>query len=629
MKILLVEDDHPTNLALTEILGSHRYTVNLATDGQTGLGLAQTFDYDLIVLDVMIPQLDGVSLCRQLRQEGHQNPILLLTAKDSSTDRILGLNAGADDYVVKPFDPEELMARIRALLRRGKSIAPALITWENVCFDPTTGEVTCDDQPVRLTPKEYCLLELLLLNPRRIFSRRAILDRLWDFANSPGEETVSTHIKCLRQKLKAAGAADLVETVHGLGYRLREPAPSRQPRAQADPPALDAASIDRSAQSPEVRQRVQDKTAKLLEKFRGRFVEQWAVIEQAALALNIDQLTIELQQQAKQEAHKLAGALGIFGLKEGSRLSRALEELLRSETVLQVTQSEEVVNLVGLLRQELDKTPESVAEPHASATYSPLILIIDDDLILAERVRVESIAWGLRVEVATDLQVARKAIDQSPPDVILLDLNFPSPSEHGLSFLQELMQRLPSIPVLAFTGQGGLNERLQVARLGGCVFLQKPLLTYEILKAVTNVLNQRQVTHTNRILVVDDDVTVLENLSDLLQPLGMEVVGLENPEQFWQVLTTAMPNLLILDLELPGFQGVELCQAVRSDPKWHNLPILFLSTHTDATQIDRAFAVGADDYISKTIESTELTTRILRRLRRVGFQTGYVKREAE
>lgn len=625
MKILLVEDDHPTSLALTEILGSHRYTVNLATDGQTALGLARSFDYDLIVLDVMIPRLDGISLCRKLRQTGYQHPILLLTAKDSSSDRILGLDAGADDYVVKPFDPEELLARIRALLRRGKSIATSVITWENVSFDTVTGEVSCNDQPLRLTPKEYCLLELLLLNPKRIFSRRAILDRLWDFANSPGEETVSTHIKGLRQKLKAAGAGDLVETVHGLGYRLREPSQPQNPQKQAKEPDPIGSGTDRLPAKMQDQQRTRGKIAKLLEQFRDRFVEQCAVLEQAAMALNANQLTIELQQQAKQEAHKLAGSLGIFGLQQGSQLARTLEQLLQAET-LRTTQAEEMLRLVNTLRQELDKTPEPASEPGANTVYAPLILMIDDDLTLAEQLRIEAVAWGLRVEVATDLQVAQRAIDQSPPDVILLDLSFPSPSQDGLVFLRTLMQRVPAIPVLAFTGRGSLTDRLQVVRLGGCVFLQKPLPTYEILKAVTTVLQQQQVTYTNRVMVVDDDVTVLESLASLLQPLGIEVAGLEHPEQFWDVLTTSMPNLLILDAELPGFQGVELCQAVRSDPRWHNLPIVFLSTHTEATQIDRAFAMGADDYLSKAIESTELTTRIVRRLRRAGFWEENVQR---
>ncbi|HEY9654150.1 MAG TPA: response regulator [Crinalium sp.] len=217
------------------------------------------------------------------------------------------------------------------------------------------------------------------------------------------------------------------------------------------------------------------------------------------------------------------------------------------------------------------------------------------------------------------MAVARKAIVQVPPDAILLDLNFPG-ADNGFTLLRELMQRSPPIPVLAFTGQGDLASRLTVVRLGGCVFLQKPLPTYEILKAVTNVLRQTQVQHHNRVLVVDDDGAIAANLAHLLQPFGVEVTGLSDPHQFWEMLTATMPNLLLLDLEMPGFDGVDLCQAVRSDPKWQQLTILFLSTHTEATIVDRAFTAGADDYLFKAMAATELATRIIHRLKRSGFQ---------
>ncbi|QYO64720.1 response regulator transcription factor [Leptolyngbya sp. 7M] len=230
MQILLVEDDPSTCSILTQSLTAHHYQVNTAADGQTGLEMAQQYEYDLILLDIELPRLDGMRLCQKLRSQGYVNPVLLLTARDSTSDRILGLDAGADDYVVKPFDLEELLARVRALLRRGKAIDNSVITWENLRFDAANSQVVAihasSEQLLHLTPKEYGLLELLLLHPKRVFSRSAILDRLWDLAEAPGEETVSTHIKCLRQKLKAAGVADLIETVHGMGYRLRPPSAS-------------------------------------------------------------------------------------------------------------------------------------------------------------------------------------------------------------------------------------------------------------------------------------------------------------------------------------------------------------------------------------------------------------------
>ncbi|WP_088889126.1 response regulator transcription factor [Leptolyngbya ohadii] len=222
MKILLVEDDPATTNALIEALTLHHYCVDSVGDGATALDLAEAFRYDLILLDIIIPQIDGLHVCQHLRSQGCQVPILLLTAKDSQSDRILGLDAGADDYLVKPFDFGELLARMRALLRRGSATLPPTLTWEKLQFNPGTCEFVYNGTLLHLTPKEYGLLELFRLNPSRIFSRSAIIDHLWPSDTCPGEEAVNTHMKTLRQKLKAAGAgADFIETVYGMGYRLK------------------------------------------------------------------------------------------------------------------------------------------------------------------------------------------------------------------------------------------------------------------------------------------------------------------------------------------------------------------------------------------------------------------------
>lgn len=609
MKILLVEDDSLTSSALAETLSNHHYTVNVAADGLEAQELALEYEYDLILLDIVIPKLDGISVCKQLRAKGYHNPILLLTAKDSSNDRVMGLDAGADDYVVKPFDSEELMARIRALLRRGKAVSSSVITWENVCFDSVNNEVKCGETLLHLTPKEYCLLELFLLNPKQIFSRRAILDRLWDFAEAPGEETVSTHVKCLRQKLKAAGARDMIETVHGLGYRLR--VPSYQPET--------ATSVDfqvpEAKTDAEYRQRVEAATSKVWEKFQGKMLAQIAILGEAASALTAGNLTAELQQQAQQEAHKLAGSLGIFGFMEGSRLAKELEELLQLDYLqLEAEQVKQISELAAAIYREVKPKSTSPA-PSTENSYSALILIVDDDLALAERVRIEAIAWGFRVEIATDLTVARKLISQKPPDIILLDLNFPGAREDGITLLEEINRRVPSIPAIALTGRESFSDRIAVARLGTRAFLHKPLPAHQILKVVSEVLAQHQKTSRNRIMIVDDDRVALAHLSNLLKSWGIEVTTLENPQNFWQIFTACSPDLLILDLEMPDFNGVELCQVVRNDPQWNHLPILFVSSHTGTEQIEKAFAAGADDYINKSVVGTEIATRIIRRLK--------------
>lgn len=198
VKILLVEDNELASSALSEALIAHHYTIDVAIDGQTALNLATAFEYDLILLDWLIPELDGISLCRQLRSQGCKKPILLLTAKDSYTDITTGLDAGADDYVVKPYNLSELMARIRALLRRGNSSVTPVLSWGELCLNPVSGEVTCGEQLLSLTPKEYSLLELFLRNPQRVFSRSVIIDRLWSLDDSPNESAVTYHIKELR-----------------------------------------------------------------------------------------------------------------------------------------------------------------------------------------------------------------------------------------------------------------------------------------------------------------------------------------------------------------------------------------------------------------------------------------------
>lgn len=221
MRILLVEDDLNLAETLAEAISDQRYVVDIACDGESGLDYIKSLEYDLILLDVMLPDFSGIDLCQKLRSQGHQMPILMITALDTISDKITGLDAGADDYIVKPVDLGELFARIRALLRRGSTSTPPILEWGDLKFNPSTYEVIYDTQPIHLTPKEYSILELLLRNGRRVLSRSVIIDSIWSLETPPDEDTVKVHIRSLRQKLKKAGASrDFIETVHGLGYRL-------------------------------------------------------------------------------------------------------------------------------------------------------------------------------------------------------------------------------------------------------------------------------------------------------------------------------------------------------------------------------------------------------------------------
>lgn len=223
MRILLVEDDERIARPLAEDLRHQRYLVETASDGIEGWEYAQAAEYNLILLDLMLPRLDGLSLCKRLRASRYSGFVLMLTAKDTTTDKIIGLDAGADDYLVKPFELEELGARMRALLRRPPQIQQPVLSRGELTLALACHTVTYAGTLVDLTPKEYLILEYLLQNPGQVFTRARLLDKLWELDRASSENTVKTHITNLHQKLKAAGCKDkLIETVYGVGYRLRK-----------------------------------------------------------------------------------------------------------------------------------------------------------------------------------------------------------------------------------------------------------------------------------------------------------------------------------------------------------------------------------------------------------------------
>lgn len=613
MKALLIEDDRAIGDILADALSCHHWVVERAWDGEAGLELTNSQEYDLILLDIGLPKTDGITVCKQLRSKGCRTPILLLTGQNSAEAQIAGLDAGADDYVTKPFNLDIFLARVRAVVRKGKSAAP-IVTWENIQLDPANGEVSCAGNVVNLRAKEFGLLELFLLNPRRIYSRRAILDHLWDIAHSSGEETISTHVKCVRQKLKAAGASDPIETVHGLGYRLRSPRTDPTlPIQEEKTSSISGLSYSTSDQ------KAQAVTSKVWNQFKTQYAEQIQTLEALIHTLKPG-VTSSQQQECKDLAHKLVGSMGMFGLLEVSQRARDLEQLMKAPS-LETEQIEAAIQNVEFLKQAIAQaqvTPPPKTQPlpnqNTGSHSSAQILIVDDDLLLADRLRIEAIAWHLQVEIATDLTVARQMIAQNPPGIILLDLSFPG-EESGLTLMQELEQRFLNIPVVIFTAKEDLRDRVTASRLGVSAFLQKPLPAHEILKTVTDVLNRKAHSpQTNRVLIVDDDPGFLKALAEPLAEHGLQVTTTATPQTFWQVLAACNPNVVILDLEMPEFDGVELCQVVRADPKWQHLKVLFLSAHTETEVIAKAYAAGADDYINKTAPANELVTRILYRI---------------
>jgi len=223
MRILLVEDNHRLSDSLRATLADEGYAVDAAFDGVEGEEMASFTSYDVIILDVMLPKKDGVEVCRALRNQRVSTPILMLTARDGLEDRVLGLDSGADDYLVKPFEIAELRARLRALLRRESDSKSGDLLVEDLRLDPATHDAWRAGKPLDLTAKEFSLLEYMMRNANRLVTREMVVEHLWDYGQVIGSNVVDVHIRRLRRKVDDPYEIKLIETVRGAGYRLRSP----------------------------------------------------------------------------------------------------------------------------------------------------------------------------------------------------------------------------------------------------------------------------------------------------------------------------------------------------------------------------------------------------------------------
>lgn len=222
MRLLLIEDEEKLASSLKKALEAESYAVDVAHDGEKGYELAFGEEYDCIILDLKLPHMDGITIAKNLRIEGVKTPIIMLTARDTKQDKILGLDSGADDYIVKPFDFEELLARLRSIFRREKGEKQLLYSIDTLTLDPSSRVVSRSGKTIELSAKEYALLEYLMRNKGSIVSRQQIADHVWDIDLDPFSNVIDVYIGYLRSKIDRASPNDtpLIKTIKGLGYKL-------------------------------------------------------------------------------------------------------------------------------------------------------------------------------------------------------------------------------------------------------------------------------------------------------------------------------------------------------------------------------------------------------------------------
>ncbi|MFL5540388.1 MAG: response regulator [Longimicrobiaceae bacterium] len=362
------------------------------------------------------------------------------------------------------------------------------------------------------------------------------------------------------------------------------------------------------------RERVAGALGELWPRARATMLDRVAVLEQAARAASDGRLVGALRQRAADEAHRLAGALGTFGVPEGTRLARELETRYAGGAYLTAGDGAELAEAAARLRAEIEgRAAEAPAGPAQEAAGTApagdtlLVLTADGAVLRAAR---EAFDGGaVRVAGAAGLQGDGAG---PAPGAVLLDL---ASGEGEWRTLSQVAARFPGVAVIVATARGDLPDRLQAVQLGARGFLQKPLSAESVRDAVAAVLPAPG--RRPRILCVDDDPALLAAVEAVLGPRGIEVHTLDDPLHFWTRLGEVAPDLLVLDIDMPHVNGIELCRVVRADPRRRSLPVVFLTARVEPETVYRVFAAGADDYVAKPFVGPELEARIRNRLDRV------------
>jgi diguanylate cyclase (GGDEF)-like protein len=346
---------------------------------------------------------------------------------------------------------------------------------------------------------------------------------------------------------------------------------------------------------------------------RDAALERVATLEAAAASLAAGQLSAEDRREAERAAHKLSGAVGTFGFWQASTLAREAENLLEGTSVISPTVVQRLAMLASTIRAELlSETPErqGAARP-TPATGHSRVVVIGLDAEFRDRLAADSRSLGIEVIGAETPAAARARLD-GMVDAVLIDLTVDG---FGIPFLEELHRERPSLRTIVISHGDHFQDRVHAARLGGRGFLQKPVRPQQVIDLLRNSLMLAGGERPT-IVAVDDDVDMLAIIRELLLPLDARVVVVSDPTTILPVLGEAAPDLVILDVDMPQFDGIELCRVLRNDPRWAAVPVLFLTGRTDAPTITRMFESGADDYISKPVLGPELIARVRNRLER-------------
>ncbi|MGB3495948.1 MAG: response regulator [Elainellaceae cyanobacterium] len=566
MKILLVESDSDIVIALVKRLTAHHVVVDVVKDAEEGWTYGSTFGYDLIVIGGRSPQIDGVSLCQQFREEGFTLPILLLIAQNTQGTLVRALDAGADDCMVCPFEMDELHARIRVLSRRGRANPFPVMVWGDLMLNSSTCEVTYRDQPIVLTAKEYGLLELFLRDTQHVFSIEEILENLWSSEEFPSEATVRSHLRRLRHKLQEAGAAsDFIATAHGRGYYIK----ASDHEVNASHRSVEMPSVKGANHRDEGFSRSSAEVS-----LSRSNPEPIAHVDQGQ-ALHHPVLLIVSHDET------IAHALATSAKTQGIRVAIA---------------------------PSLEQAKPWLV-PNGMCPYPDAILIRTPVMIEAAHGANPVSSFASRSVSPQEMSSVSKAQKAS------------ANLERTLDTLRLMGSHHLRVPIGIINAAATWSDRLLATRHGCTLFLAEPIDPEQAIAALLPMVQVN--SQAIKVLAIDADLAWLQAMLTILTPWGFEVITLDDVEPLMTVLENINPDVIILDINLPSSNGLEngteLCRLLRNDPKWRHLPIIFLSEAIDTTLKEQALSAGADDYLMKPIQGKELSERIMARLQRLQF----------
>ncbi|WP_017294185.1 response regulator transcription factor [Geminocystis herdmanii] len=623
MKILLAEDDERLGKLIHDYLLPEAELVDVVN---TGFEIAEKLtkeSYDVLILDVMLPKKNGIDICRDLRRGGINIAILFITALSNQNDKIKAFESGADDYLIKPFDFQELLVRVKALLRRDNQIQSSHLKWNNLVMIPEEKQLFYCDNTIHLTPTEFKILQVFLSTPNRVFSSDSIIDRLWDIEATPTESTLRTHIKSLRKKLEEKGAEkDFIETVYGMGYRLKQ---------------IKEKLITKTENEFLLNEKKQKESKE--NELKSLMKKMW-LDNQKSIAEDCQKLSDYIEgnnkeldiDQAIRIVHNFVGFLGSLGFDTASKISKEIENLLKNNR--DNLQNQEIKSTIMKLLNDLETNLFPSGEIATSANQQNLtkhlfsqekieILVIDEDIKLSNNLILFMDNPQVNFNFVYTIESGLKYLKEKQYNLVILETEWKKNSSNQLiKILDYLKKKENKTKTIIYSKNDSLENRLYCSKYPISAFLNKNNsleILWENIKTILS--NNHHISETNYlydILIIDDDVRFTEVLKQKLisNKLPINIQTISDSETFLEEITKIKPELIILDLQMPKLNGLDICKIIKKDPFLQSIPIIFLTGNLKPDIINQFVEAGADDFISKSKIDLELYPRIMTHLKR-------------